>query len=347
MASAKIKVLVVDDSAVVREVLSRELSKSDRIEVVGTAPDPYVARDKIIRLQPDAMTLDVEMPRMDGLTFLRKIMEHHPLPTIVVSSLTPKGSDMAMDALAAGAVDVLCKPGVAYSVGDLVPVLSEMLVAASLVDMRKYRENLQARSLVPPKAEPLKRTTHRIFAIGASTGGTQAIERVLLRMPVNSPGIVIVQHMPIQFTKAFADRLNANCSIEVREAKDGDHVLPGLALIAPGNQHMRVVRKGGVYAVALDQSPRVHFQRPAVDNMFHSLTESAGSNVVAALLTGMGKDGAEGLLALRRAGAYTIAQDENSCVVYGMPREAIQMGAAEVVLPLDDIAGEALRVVSL
>jgi len=339
-----VRVLVVDDSAVVRDVLARELSRYPGIEVVGTAPDPYIARDKILRLMPDVMTLDVEMPRMDGLTFLRKVMQHHPIPTIVVSSLTAKGSDMAMDALEAGAIDVLCKPGVAYSVGDLTLILAEMVLGAAKVNVKKLQQvNQEIHKTAPVVAQSLRRTTHQIFAIGASTGGTQAIEAVLRTMPANSPGIVIVQHMPMQFTKAFADRLNYHCAIEVREAQDGDRVLPGLALIAPGNSHMQIVRKGGSYQVALDQGPRVHFQRPAVDNLFFSLAAQAGRNVVAALLTGMGKDGAEGLLALRNAGAYTIAQDEESCVVFGMPGEAVRIGAADAVLPLSQIADQALR----
>lgn len=334
-----IKVLVVDDSAVVREVLVRELSKEPDIEVVGTAPDPYVARDKLIRLNPDVMTLDVEMPRMDGITFLKKVMRYRPLPTLVISSLTAQGSEMAMDALAAGAVDVLCKPGVAYSMGDLGSVLAEMVRAAAQTDMKKVVSALEP-STVSTLA--LKHTTYKVFAIGASTGGTQAIETVLRGMPLNAPGIVVVQHMPVQFTKAFADRLNRVCDIEVREAQEGDRVLPGLALIAPGNFHMRVVRVGGNYEVRLDQGPRVFFQRPAVENLFFSLAEHAGANAVAALLTGMGKDGAQGLLALREAGAYTIAQNAETCVVYGMPGEAVKINAAQSVLPLDHIAQDAL-----
>lgn len=338
-----VRVLVVDDSAVVREVLVRELSRVPGIEVVGTAPDPYVARDKIVRLMPDVMTLDVEMPRMDGLTFLRKVMRYHPVATIVVSSLTPKGSAMALDALDAGAVDVICKPGVAYSVGDLAPVLADMVLHAATIDIKKMQTvGAAAKLVLPVKVYSLRHTTHQIFAIGASTGGAQAIEMVLKAMPVNSPGIVIVQHMPMQFTKAFAKRLDAGCAIEVREAQDGDRVLPGLALIAPGNNHMTVVRRGGAYLVQLDEGPRVHFQRPAVDNLFFSLAEQAGENVVAALLTGMGKDGAAGLLALRNAGAYTIAQDEESSVVFGMPGEAVRIGAANAVLPLGCVAEEAL-----
>lgn len=342
--NSKIRVLIVDDSAVVRQVLQRELSKAPDIEVVGTAPDPFVARDKIIRLLPDVMTLDIEMPKMDGLTFLRKLMKSKPIATIVVSSLTPTGSEMAIDALEAGAVDVLCKSGTAYSVGEIASILIEQVRAAAKVDMRRLQE-ASARVSVPTHCQALKRTTHKILAIGASTGGTVAIESVLQQLPLNSPGVVMVQHMPESFTKSYAARLNQLCAIEVREAKNGDRVLPGLALLAPGNFHMKLVRDGAVYCVQLDQEPREHYQRPAVDHLFHSVAETAGSNAVAALLTGMGKDGALGLSRIRMAGGRTIAQDEQSCIVFGMPGEAIKIGAAEFVLPLEKIASHALRLV--
>ena len=341
----KIRVLIVDDSAVVRQVLARELSKASDIEVVGTAPDPYVARDKIVQLMPDVLTLDIEMPRMDGLTFLRKLMKHKPIAAIVVSSLTPKGSDMAMDALAAGAVDVICKSGAAYSVGDISAILIEQIRAAARVDMVKLQHMVQSSTTSAKPLGALRHTTNKILAIGASTGGTVAIEAVLRQMPRNCPGIVMVQHMPESFTKSYAQRLDAMCEIEVREAKDGDRVVPGLALLAPGNFHMRVVRDGAVYTVRLDQTARMHYQRPAVDNLFHSLVDSAGSNVVASLLTGMGKDGAAGLLALRNAGARTIAQDEKTCVVFGMPGEALKLGAVEYMVPLEKVAAQALSLV--
>lgn len=340
----KIRVLVVDDSAVVRQVLSRELARFSDIEVVGTATDPFAARDKIVRLRPDVMTLDIEMPRMDGLTFLRKLMKSWPIPTIVVSSLTPKGSEMALDALAAGAVDVLCKSDASYSIDDVTHVLAEQIRAAFKVDLGKLKTTVQQSSTPAPlPTQALRKTTHKIFAIGASTGGTVAIEAVLRSLPANCPGIIMVQHMPEAFTRSYAQRLDQVCAMEVREAKSGDHVVPGLALLAPGNFHVRLHRDGAFYTVELDQTPRIHYQRPAVDRLFESVATTAGANAVAALLTGMGKDGAEGLLQIRQAGGRTIAQDEASCVVYGMPGEAVHLGAAEFVLPLEEIARKAMN----
>ncbi|HSQ43275.1 MAG TPA: chemotaxis response regulator protein-glutamate methylesterase [Fibrobacteraceae bacterium] len=343
--SRRIRVLVVDDSAVVRQALASELGKARDIEVVGTAPDPYVARNKILSLCPDVITLDVEMPRMDGLTFLRKIMQHHPIPVIIVSSLTRQGSEMAMDALEAGAVDVLCKPGVAYTVGHIGTILIEQIRAVSNLDARQLRRPPSKDN--PPPMARLRRTSKQIIAIGASTGGTVAIERVLRRMPANSPGIVMVQHMPESFTRVYAERLNQVCSIEVREARDGDRIQPGCALLAPGNFHMCVARDGAMYCVRLNQGPRVHYQRPAVDNLFFSIAEHVGANAVATLLTGMGKDGALGLLAIREAQGRTIVQDKESCVVYGMPAEAMRLGAAEFQFPLDDIAARAIALVNV
>ena len=341
---SRIRVLVVDDSAVVREVLVRELSKFSDIEVVGTAPNPFVARDKIVRLAPDVMTLDVEMPRMDGITFLRKVMAHRPIPTIVVSSLTPKGGEMAMEALQAGAVDVLCKPGTAYSVGDLAPLLAEQVRAAA---------NARTRMLVPearreeaPKRLSLTRTTDCVIALGASTGGTLALEAVLVSLPANSPGILIAQHMPPEFTRSFAGRLDGLCAMEVREAKAGDAVVPGVALVAPGNWHMELRCDGARYVVALHQGERRHYQRPAVDCLFESVADWAGKNAVAALLTGMGADGAVGLLRILEAGGRTIAQDQETSVVWGMPGEAVKLGAAEDVLPLGSIAQRLVQLAS-
>jgi len=336
-----IKVLIIDDSAVVRQVLSSELSKIDGIEVVGTASDPYFARDKIIACKPDVLTLDIEMPRMDGLTFLKKLMAQYPIPTIILSSLSQKGSETALEALSCGAVDVLCKPGAAYTVGNIIEILSDQIRAASRIDMNKLTKKISA---VPVKKETasLAATTNKILAIGASTGGTSAIEEVLLSMPVNAPGIVIVQHMPEKFTKSFADRLNNICDIEVREACTGDSVLPGLALIAPGNHHMITRRSGARYFVELKETPPVFHQRPSVEVLFNSVAMFAGRNAVGVILTGMGTDGAQGLLAMRKAGAVTIAQDEQSSVVWGMPGEAVKIGAAEHVLPLEKVAEKAL-----
>lgn len=332
-----IRVLIVDDSALVRKVLSEELSRFEDIEVVGTAPDPYVAREKLLTLNPDVITLDIEMPRMDGLSFLAKLMTHRPTPVVIVSSVAQEHSETAMRALALGAVEVVSKPGSAYSVPE---------VATTLVRAIRAAASAKVRAAVPAVERvarpPIFETTNRLIAIGASTGGTIAIERVLNGMPAQSPGIVIVQHMPPHFTKAFADRLNGICAMEVREARDGDPVLPGLALIAPGDKHMLLQRDGARYVVSVKDGPRVHHQRPAVDVLFHSVARCAGKNAVGALLTGMGADGAKGMVAMKDAGAHTIAQDEASCVVFGMPNEAIKLGGATEVLPLDAIAGSLL-----
>lgn len=332
-----IKVLVVDDSAVVRQVLTKELSKADGIEVVGAAIDPYVARDKILSLKPDVLTLDVEMPRMDGLTFLEKLMKYHPMPVIVVSSVTPKGSAAAVRALQLGAVEVVAKPGSAYSVAELTTTLVNSIRAAASVRCLR-REPTTPASGVIPNSDALIATTHKILAIGASTGGTEAIKEVLTRLPRNTSGTLLVQHMPEHFTTSFAERLNQLCQMEVREARNGDPVVPGVALLAPGNYHMVLRRSGAKYFVEIKDGPRVHHQRPAVDVTFHSVARYAGANAVGVILTGMGADGAEGLLAMRQAGAHTLAQDEASCVVYGMPKEAVKMGAVEQIVPLNMMA---------
>jgi len=332
-----IKVLVVDDSAVVRKILSHQLNQHYGIEVVGTAPDPYVARDKIVALEPDVLTLDVEMPRMDGLTFLKKLMQYRPLPVIVLSSLAPKGSRVALEALAAGAVDVVCKPGTSYSVSDACTELVEKIKIASRARVDKMVR------LVQPEGEQAVRlsmteTTHKVFAIGASTGGVQALMTVLTAFPPNAPGTLVVQHMPANFTKSFAERLNENCAVTVTEARDGDHVVPGRVLLAPGGMHMLLQRSGANYYVCIKDGPLVCHQKPSVEVMFNSVAKYAGANAVGAILTGMGKDGALGLLNMRKNGARTIAQDEESSIVYGMPREAAEQNAAEKILPLSDIA---------
>jgi two-component system, chemotaxis family, protein-glutamate methylesterase/glutaminase len=341
-----IKVLVVDDSAIVRQILSRELSRAQDIEVVATAMDPYIARDKILLHHPDVMTLDIEMPRMDGLTFLRKIMQYHPVPTIIVSSLTPKGSAMAMDALSAGAIDVVSKPGESYTVGDVSSILIDQIRAASLVSFEKISRIREELKTSQPVHHSLTKTTNKIIAIGASTGGTMAIEHVLSQVPINTPGIVVVQHMPEKFTKSFAERLDSVCDIEVREAQNNDPILPGLALIAPGNHHTVVRRSGARYYVEIKDGPPVFHQRPSVEVLFNSVAMYVGANAVGVILTGMGADGALGLKAMHEAGARTIAQDEESSVVWGMPGEAVKCGAAEKVLPLSRIAAETLRLVS-
>jgi len=336
-----IRVLVVDDSAVVRKVLSEGLSRHADIEVVGTAMDPYVARDKIIELRPDVLTLDVEMPRMDGLSFLERLMQHHPIPVIIVSSLTPKHSEAAVRALALGAVDVVPKPGTQYSVPDVERHLVAAVRAAARATPRRREPAATTASVGTTAHLGELRTTDRLIAIGASTGGTGAIEAVLRRFPANSPATVIVQHMPAGFTASFAQRLNQQCAITVREARDGEIITPGLALIAPGNFHLLVQRSGAQWIARVKDGPLVHHQRPAVDVLLQSVAKAAGRNAVGAVLTGMGEDGARGLLAMRDAGAWTIAQDEQSSVVFGMPRAAIELGAACEVLSLREV-GDAL-----
>jgi two-component system chemotaxis response regulator CheB len=333
-----IKVLIVDDSAVVRKVMTEELSRFQDIEVVGTAIDPYVARDKIVKLRPDVITLDLEMPRMDGLSFLAKLMKHYPMPVVVLSSLTPKNSQNALKALDLGAIEVLCKPGAAYSTKVISQSLAQAIRTAAVarIDVKPVKSDLPVATA--QLSSLLTQTTHKVIAIGASTGGTKAIEAVLSGMPATSPGVVIVQHMPENFTTSFARRLNEICQMEVREACDDDRVVPGTALIAPGNRHMLLYRRGGTYLVNIKNGPRVHYQRPSVDVLFQSVAKNAGKNAVGVLLTGMGADGAKGLLAMRQNGAHTIAQDEKTCVVFGMPKEAIKLEAADEVVPLSKIS---------
>ena len=339
----QINVLIVDDSAVVRKVLSKVLSSKKGINVIGTAPDPFVARDKIVRLKPDVVTLDVEMPRMDGLTFLKKLMQYHPLPVIVISSLTEKGSKMAMDAFAAGAVDVISKPGSAYSVGDMSSDLARKIKTVAGVRLKRVRPRSTPRPKSRISSKALSATTNKFIAIGASTGGTEAIRRVLTKLPETSPGVVVVQHMPAQFTASFAQRLDGLCRIRVKEAEDGDTVQNGLALIAPGNFHMLMRRSGARYYVRVKNGPMIHHQRPAVDVLFTSTATYAGSNALGVILTGMGADGAAGIRAMKEAGSFNIAQDEASCVVYGMPKEAVKTGCIDLSLNIDDIAEAALR----
>ncbi len=346
--SRQIRVLIVDDSAIVRKIFSHELSKHGDIVVIGTAPDPFVARDKIVNLKPDVITLDIEMPRMDGLSFLRKLMKYYPVPTIIVSSLTPANSEMALEAMEYGAVEVLAKPGGSYAVGDMSIQLAEKIRAAAQVRVINRSESPApaAPGVTPEISNALKRTSHKVIAMGASTGGTEALKTVLCQMPPTAPGIVVVQHMPPRFTTTFAERLNTLCRIEVREARDGDAVLPGTALIAPGNFHMFLKRVGGTYYVEIKTGPLVFHQRPSVDVLFKSVARHAGGNSVGVILTGMGRDGADGLLEMRKTGAHTIAQDEASCVVFGMPREAIRIGAAETVVSLTDIPRALLKVLT-
>lgn len=350
MTNAKIRVLIVDDSAAIRQLLTRILSSDPAIDVVGHAPDPYFARQKIKDLKPDVLTLDVEMPRMDGITFLEKLMHGHPMPVVMVSSLTQKGQDITLRALELGAVDFFPKPTIdtLTGVADAAQqIIDKVKSAAHARVMRRTMSSAgtDTATTVRPSlsAGTQFRLTNQIIAIGASTGGTEAIREVLTRLPADTPGVVIVQHMPPGFTASFAQRLDSLCAIRVKEAEDGDRVLPGHALIAPGNLHTELVRSGANYSVRVFSGPPVNRHRPSVDVLFDSCAAQAGRNVVAAILTGMGNDGARGLRRLREAGARTIAQDEATCVVFGMPKEAIACDGAEFVLPLPRIAGEVLR----
>lgn len=335
----------------VRKILTQELNRDPGIEVVDAAPDPFVARDRIVSLEPDVLTLDIEMPRMDGITFLRKLMKHHPMPVIVVSSLTAAGGEVAMQALDAGAVGVMQKPGSAYSVGDLSIQLIDSIKAAAhvninahLAQVRNRREAAPARLSRPATA--MAQTTNQIIAIGASTGGTEALTTVLTAMPANSPGIVVVQHMPKNFTKSFAERLDTLCELQVKEAEDGDSVTPGKALIAPGDFHMVLRRSGARYFVNVRSGPLVTRHRPSVDVLFRSVARYAGKNAIGIIMTGMGRDGAAGMKEMHDQGARTIAQDERSSIVFGMPREAIEIGAADHVVSLEQIAAKAVTLCS-
>ncbi len=337
-----IRVLVVDDSAVVRQVLSEELCKAEDIKVVATAVDAYAARDKIVRFSPDVVTLDLDMPRMDGLTLLAKLMKYHPLPIIVVSSLSPHGSHNALRALELGAIDVVGKPGPGSTVAQIVQTLVNKIRAAACSKLAALSLHPQSR---PEKlaGRQLSGSENRVIAIGASTGGTEALRNVLPALPADMPGIVIVQHMPAGLTATFAQHLDEISLIKVREARNGDTVRPGLALIAPGDYHMTLRRTADRYRVEIKTGPPVFHQRPSVDVLFHSVGRQAGSDAVGIILTGMGADGARGLLAMRKAGAYTIAQNEKSCVVFGMPKEAIRLGAAQKVVPLAQVSQHILR----
>lgn len=338
-----VKVLIVDDSATVRQVLSRELSRQPGIQVVGTAPDPYVARDMIVSLKPDVLTLDIEMPRMDGLTFLRKLMKYHPMPVIVVSSLAAKGCAMAIACLEAGAIEAVPKPNESYSIGDVATLIADLVRGAPKIKV--HRPTATSTPVVKSPTSPtlagsvaLAETTHKVIALGASTGGTDALKVVLEAIPKNCPGIVMTQHMPQGFTAAFAQRLNSTCQIEVKEAVDGDWVTPGRALLAPGNFHLKLDRDGARYIVRVIDGPRVSRHKPSVDVLFESVARVAGKNALGAIMTGMGNDGAAGMLSMHKAGAVTIAQDEASCVVYGMPKEAVKAGGVQIVSPLNHIS---------
>ncbi|MGE5478653.1 MAG: protein-glutamate methylesterase/protein-glutamine glutaminase [Bacteroidales bacterium] len=352
----KTKVLIVDDSASVRQTLADILSSDPDIQVVGTAADPYAAAARMRDLLPDVITLDVEMPRMDGITFLRKIMAQRPIPVVMCSSLTEQGSETLMQALEAGAVDVILKPkmDVRQSLLETAATICDTVRAAAHARLpqahaarslrRPIEQKLSADVMMPPPgSRAMARTTEKVVCIGASTGGTESLRVVLESLPADCPGIVIVQHMPEKFTAAFARRLDGLCEVEVKEAEDGDSVLRGRVLIAPGNHHMLLQRSGARYTVAVKDGPLVSRHRPSVDVLFRSAAHHAGTNALGILMTGMGDDGASGLVEMRAAGATTIAQDEASCVVFGMPKEAIARGGADKVVPLNLLGAEIMR----
>lgn len=346
----KIKVLIVDDSAVVRQTLSSILSTDPKIEVLDTASDPYYAAKKIQSRVPDVITLDIEMPRMDGLTFLKKIMTQHPIPVVIISSLTDKGTLTALKALELGAVEIITKPqlGTKTFLEESRIRLCDVIKAAAKANLRKKRISTSFNEVTPKLSadailskqnrQSMIKTTEIVVAVGASTGGTEALLTFLQALPADSNGIVIVQHMPELFTKSFANRLDSICKISVKEAENGDTVIRGRALIAPGNKHMLLKRSGAKYYVEVKDGPLVNRHRPAVDVLFRSTAQYAGSNSVGIIMTGMGDDGAKGLLEMKEAGAYTIAQDKESCVVFGMPKEAIKINAVDKVLSLEQIA---------
>lgn len=342
---AKIRVLIVDDSAVIRKLLEKIFSTAPDIEVIGTATDPYIARDKLVSLKPDVMTLDVEMPRMDGISFLEKVMQHFPTRTLIFSSLAKSGSETYFRALEAGAIDIMEKPSIDVtqsleSLGKDILERVRLVAKAKLVaKVAKPSQQLATK----PKTTSLARTTHQLIAVASSTGGTEALKVFLSGMPANIPGTLVVQHMPPGFTKSFAENLNKMFPFEVKEAEEGDQVVPGRVLIAPGNYHMEITRSGAFYYVKLHQDVPLHSVRPAADYLMKSVAKYVGKNALGVVLTGMGRDGAEGLLEMKKAGAYTVVQNEETCVVYGMPAAAVALGASDAILPLQNIAGDLLK----
>ena len=347
---AKIRVLIIDDSALIRRLLTEIIGKQSDLEVIGAAPDPLVAREMIRALSPDVLTLDVEMPRMDGLDFLEKLMRLRPTPVVMVSTLTERGGEITMRALELGAIDFVSKPklGIASGMQDLGNEICDKIRVAAKA--RLYR-HVAARPPVPDgagidKGAPAhysRMSTEKLIAIGSSTGGTEAIREVLTRLPPDSPGVLITQHMPAGFTRSFAARMNTLCRITVSEAADGERVLPGHAYIAPGDRHMRLAKSGSNYIIALDDSEPVNRHRPSVEVLFRSVAAIAGRNALGVMLTGMGRDGAAAMLEMRNAGSFNIAQNEATCVVFGMPREAIALGAANEVLPIAEIAARLMQ----
>lgn len=346
--SRKIRVLVVDDSALVRKILVDGLSKAADLEVLGAARDPYEARDMIVQLKPDVLTLDVEMPKMDGVEFLRRLMPQYPLPVVMVSSLTSKGGQIAVDALGAGAVDLVLKPTTDLNRGlDAMMVeLTTKIRIASVANVSAWKNRPIASVAAQKKITALAVSTDKVIVIGASTGGTEAIRAIVTQLPVSCPGVVVVQHMPAGFTKIYADNLNRETRVQVKQADTGDRVLPGRVYIAPGDFQMRITRSGGQYKLYCEPGDKVCGHRPSVEVLMRSAAQHVGANAVGVMLTGMGRDGADGLLAMREAGARTFAQDEASSVVFGMPKEAFANGGAEKLVPLSDMANTILGAVS-
>jgi two-component system chemotaxis response regulator CheB len=350
MTKPRIRVLIVDDSAVVRQTLSEVLSSDPEIEVIGTAGDPFVAAERIAEQVPDVITLDIEMPRMDGLTFLRKLMSQHPIPVVICSSLAEEGAQSTFRALEYGAAEIITKPrlGTKQFIEDSCIALCDAVKAAAASKPRMLsagqtiEPKLTADAILPAATHAMDKTTEKVVVIGASTGGTEALRTVLEAFPADTPGIVIVQHMPELFTRAFANRLDGLCSITVKEAESNDTVIRGRALIAPGNHHLLLKRSGARYYVEIKEGPLVCRHRPSVDVLFRSAARYAGQNAVGVILTGMGDDGARGMLEMKQAGATTIAQNEATCVVFGMPKEAIKLNGVDKVLPLQSIAGAIL-----
>lgn len=350
-SSYKVKVMVVDDSAVVRQTLTDLLNSDDELEVIASAADPYIAAEKLRDFIPDVITLDIEMPKMDGLTFLRKLMEQHPIPVVICSSLASEGSETALKALELGAVDIITKPkiGTKQFLEESRIHICDVVKAASMAKLKKKTVS----PLIQPKLtadavlkksnnKSMIETTEKVIVVGASTGGTEALRYFLEAFPLDSPGIIVVQHMPENFTKAFAKRLDSYCKITVKEAENGDSVIRGRALIAPGNYHMLLKRQGAKYIVEIKIGPLVSRHRPSVDVLFRSAAQYAGKNAIGVIMTGMGDDGAKGMLEMKDAGAFTIAQDEKTCVVYGMPNEAVKLGGVDKILPLEEIAKNVL-----
>ena len=346
----EIRVLIVDDSALVCKILKERLSRESGIEVVGTAPDPYGARDKIVQLRPDVMTLDVEMPRMNGVEFLRRLMPQYPIPVVMVSSLTKRGTRIAIESLEAGAVDFVTKPSVdlGHGLDNMLMELCTKIKIASTANVshwKKKRLQLPSEKRIIPVKE-FKKSEEKVIAIGASTGGIEAITEIVSKFPAETPGVVIVQHMPPMFTTMFADRLNTKSAMLVKEAADGDMIKPGLALVAPGDKHLQIEKSGSRLRVKIYEDDKVCGHRPSVEVLMQSTAKYVGINAIGIMLSGMGSDGANGMVAMRNAGARTIAQDEATSVVFGMPKEAYQRGGAERLMPLQKIAAEVIKLLS-